>query len=245
MNQPPLHPPGHGPADAPPQPQQPPSPPPPPPQQAQQQPPQQQSGGYRYQPQSRVIRAAETKVLNESAAFLAESQKAATAIREEAQIAYENAKRTGYEDGKREGASEATKVVMETSIRLQTELAALETSLADIAMESIEKVLGQFEHMDLVRRAVHAAIMERQHEWALTFRVVPGRVEEIKTLIRDIMGPQMDVAVRAVEGDAQLRPDSIVIISPFGAIEVGIEQQLKALREILGASGLAANNGYG
>lgn len=203
-----------------------------------------QNQGYRYQPQSRVIRAAETKVLNESAAFLAESQKAAAAIREEAQQAFENAKRSGFEEGRREGASEASQVVMDATFKLQTELAGLETVLAEIVMTSIEKVLGTFEHVELVRRAVKTAVFERQHEWGLTIRVVPNRVDEVRALLQDILGPQFDAAIRSVEGDAQLQTENCVIVSPFGAIEIGIEHQVRALRETLGLSG-GAGGGYG
>ena len=84
---------------------------------------------------------------------------------------------------------------------------------------------------------MRAAIMERQHEWALTLRVAPGRVDEIRSLLQDILGPQFETAIQAVEGDAQLRPDNCVIVSPFGAIEIGIEHQMRALRETLGLLG--------
>ncbi len=181
-----------------------------------------------------MIRAKETKVLNQTAEFLAESQKAASAIREEAQGAYERAKIAGFEEGKRAGAEEAAKVVMDASFKLQTELSAMEQVLGEIAMEAVQKVLGHFDNRDLMARALREAITERQHEWGLTIRVVPHRVEEMEATLRDLLGPQYDTAIRTVEGDAQLRSDSCVIVSQFGLVEIGLEQQLRALKEALG-----------
>ncbi|MBV9564314.1 MAG: HrpE/YscL family type III secretion apparatus protein, partial [Bradyrhizobium sp.] len=94
-------------------------------------------------PGRKVLRAAEADAWSDGYRFLATASAAAERIRQDADAAYQARHAQGYEDGRAEGSREATRLVSDTSAKVDRYLAGLDHEIARLAIDIVRRVLGE------------------------------------------------------------------------------------------------------
>jgi type III secretion protein L len=164
--------------------------------------------------------------VNEAEKRLADEKKQAE---EAASLLYAAERTRGYEEGK----AEATRLVTETTLRVDRYLKSIEPQVAQLAMSVVHRVLGNFDTRDLVAAAAGQAIADLRREKRLTITVHPDSVDGVsKELARMNLTGRIEVSI---ESDPSLDPTACVIASDLAVVDAGIQTQLAAIAAALGA----------
>jgi type III secretion protein L len=190
------------------------------------------SGNLPKGPTTRILRAEEAEAWRNGYGFLAEASRTSEQIRQAARTAYSAERARGYADGRAEGATEATRLLSETTIKIDRYFATLDQEIARLVMDIVRRVLGEFDVTDLVSRAAARAIGDFRGEKSLTISVHPEALERVRTALAGTAGGN-GLAV-TVESDPHLLKDGCVIRSEFAVVDASIETQLAAIAEAFG-----------
>jgi type III secretion protein L len=181
-------------------------------------------------PTARVLRVGEAEAWRNGYCFLAEASRTSERIEQAAHAAYSAEHTRGYADGRAEGAAEATRLLSETTIKIDHYFATLDQEVARLVMDIVRRVLGEFDVRELVSRAAASAIADFRREKSLTISVHPEALERVRAALA-AGGNRLAVTI---EGDPHLRKDDCVIRTEFAVVDAGIETQLAAIAEAFG-----------
>lgn len=180
-----------------------------------------------------VLNARDVKAWQDAFEFLNEAEKQIAEQKRQADEAasglYAAERARGYEDGK----AEATRLVTETTLKVDRYLQSIEPQVAQLAMSVIQRVLGNFDTRDLVAAAAAQAITDLRREKGLTVTVHPDSVESVtKEFARLGLSGRIDVTI---EGDPALDPAACVVASDLAVVDASIKTQLAAIAAAIGA----------
>lgn len=134
-----------------------------------------------------------------------------------------------------EGAAVALVNVMSAATRLTARFEALEPWLEQLIQTALARMIGSFEHDELLRRVLTQTLSEGQRNWTVTLRVHPDAVETARDALSDTNGavlPQF-IGVREVVADPNLPVGGCLLVSETGAMDISPETQItELLREI-------------
>jgi type III secretion protein L len=198
------------------------------------------SGDLPKGPTATVLRAKDAEAWRNGYSFLAEASRTSEQIRQEARAAYSAEQARGYQDGRAEGAAEATRLLSETTIKIDRYFANLDQEIGRLVMDIVRRVLGEFDVSDLVSRAAAHAIGDFRGEKSLTICVHPEALERVRTALGGTS--RGNALAVTVESDPQLLKDGCVIRTEFAVVDASIETQLAVIAEAfgLGATDLPA-----
>jgi type III secretion protein L len=180
-----------------------------------------------------VLNARDVKAWQDAFEFLNHAEKQIaeekTQAEETASRLYEAERTRGYEDGK----AEATRLITETTLKVDRYLQSIEPQVAKLAMSVINRVLGNFDTRDLVAAAAAHAIVDLRREKGLTVSVHPDVVDSVsKEFARLGVSGRMEVTI---EGNPTLDPTACIIASDLAVIDASIKTQLTAIAAAIGA----------
>ena len=155
---------------------------------------------------------------------------AADAILVKAEGEREEQRGQGYAEGYEEGAEQAARLIVRATADASARLDQIEAALPELVARSVERILGSFDVQALVLPAVAQAMRQLRWGATATLRAAPGCVEPLRALLVEIGGE----AVR-LEADPELAEGNCRLSSELGDVELGVEAQLRALREGLTA----------
>jgi type III secretion protein L len=188
---------------------------------------------HRAHPRGRILPAAEAELWRSGAAWLDEARRQAAAMRAEAASACAAERVRGFDEGRRAGAEAAAGLLASTAAKADAYLRRLEPHLPDLVLDAVERLLGERDPDDAAARAVRHAVGTKRSETGLTLRVAPGRVDDMRTRLADLLRP--DRPGLSIEGDPALAGDAAILASAVGFVEVGLQSQLAVLRAALAA----------
>jgi type III secretion protein L len=178
-----------------------------------------------------VLHRDEAKIWQEAYQFLADAKAQFGCAQREAQEAArhirESAHAEGYAEGRAAGAAEATRLVAETTARMDRHLRNIERQVADLAMDIVRRVLGQFDAADLVGAVATQALGELRQQKILKVTVHPASADRVRAAIAGF-GPT-GVADPMVEVDAKLDKAACIVTADSVVVDAGIEPQLAAI----------------
>lgn len=180
-----------------------------------------------------VLNARDVKAWQDAFEFLNHAEKQIAEQKTEAEEAasrlYESERARGYEDGK----AEATKLITETTLKVDRFLQSIEPQVAQLAMSVVQRVLGNFDTRDLVAAAAAHAIEDLRREKRLTVTVHPDVVDSVsKEFARLGVSKRMEVTI---EGNPTLDPTACIIASDLAVIDASVKTQLTAIAAAIGA----------
>jgi type III secretion protein L len=180
-----------------------------------------------------VINAKDVKAWRDAFEFLGEAEKHIADEKKQAEEAasrlYEAERARGYEDGK----AEATRLITETTLKVDRYLKSIEPQVAQLAMSVVQRVLGNFDTRDLVAAAAGHAVADMRREKQLTVTVHPDAVDSVsKELTRLGLSGRIEVSV---EGNPSLDPAACIIASDLAVVDASIQTQLTAISAAIGA----------
>ena len=180
-----------------------------------------------------VLNARDVKAWQDAFEFLNHAEKQIaeekTQAEEAASRLYEAERTRGYEDGK----AEATKLIAETTLKVDRYLQSIEPQVAKLAMSVIDRVLGNFDTRDLVAAAAAHAIVDLRREKGLTVSVHPDVVDSVsKEFARLGLSGRIEVTI---EGNPALDRTACIIASDLAVIDASVQTQLAAIATAIGA----------
>ena len=184
-------------------------------------------------PESRVIRAEDYQAWVEGEAFLQAAKAHAAEIEDEARKAYESEKARGYADGMAAAAAEAAEQKLSVISATLAWFERVEGQMTELVLQATEKVLGEMEETELVRRVVHSAMRVMRNQKQVTLRVMPELVEPVRRQLTQIMEGYPGVSFVEVTADPRLRRGGCILESELGIVDASVDVQTDALRHAL------------
>ncbi|MGO4723638.1 MULTISPECIES: type III secretion system stator protein SctL [unclassified Inquilinus] len=185
-----------------------------------------------------VLKAASLRQWHDATRFLAEAEAHAARLRAEADAAFADGKARGHAEGLAAGQQEAATLLTATGVQIDRYFAGLDQTLADLVQQTIERILGGFDRRELVLQAVAHGLRQARLDHAATLRVAPELVAALRDRLADPAQDLGDIARRVtVESDPGLAGDTCVMVTRYGHVELGIDAQLRALRDGLRRAG--------
>jgi type III secretion protein L len=185
-------------------------------------------------PFARIIRAEQAESWIDGYAFLEQAKAEADKIRASAMEEVATAREAGRLEGRAAGEAEAAALLMRTHRDVDRYLEGIEPQLAVLAMEIVQRVLGQFDDADLVARAAYQALETLRDESAIVVNVAPDMVQDVQQRLL-LLGTET-ASVR-VAADRHLSGRQCILTTPSTSIDVGVDTQLEAIRTSMGAAG--------
>lgn len=185
-------------------------------------------------PGVRIVRAGNVRVWQDGYRFLAEVKRIAAEVEIEAEEVYGAQYERGLAEGRKAGQREAAQLVSKARTQVDQHLASLEEEIGALALDVVERVLGQFDVAELVARAAAHAMTEFRREKWLKICVHPSVVGQVARTLAASSGDS-DPRI-SVEGDRALSPRGCVVASDVAVMDAGIDAQLKAFATALGVS---------
>lgn len=180
-----------------------------------------------------VLNARDVKAWQDAFEFLNHAEKQIaeqkTEAEETASRLYEAERARGYEDGK----AEATRLITETTLKVDRFLQSIEPQVAQLAMSVVNRVLGNFDTRDLVAAAAAHAVEDLRREKRLTVTVHPDTVETVsREFARLGVSNRMQVTI---ESNPTLDPAACIIASDLAVVDASVKTQLAAIASAIGA----------
>ncbi|MGM8851987.1 type III secretion system stator protein SctL [Salinicola halophyticus] len=177
-----------------------------------------------------ILRAAEAEAWVDGYAFLDQARQRA----DNQAAGFQQARNTGYtegfEAGRRDGEAQAAKLLATTQADIKHYLESLEPALAELSLNLVRRLLGEFDDADLIARCVRQALSEWRHEHRLRIRVAPALESRVAALLAEHPPVTVDFQV---EADAQLEPGQCLLVSSVAVMDIGVDSQLDVLRQAL------------
>ena len=181
-------------------------------------------------PAGTLVRGAELGAWASASEALRDARARAGAILASAHAARDAERRRGHAEGYDEGAERAAALIARATADAAARLDRIEAALPELVADAVARILGSFDVRDLVVPAVSQAMGQLRRGAAATLRASPGCVEPLRALLAETGGE----AIR-LEPDPGLAEGRCVFSSELGDVELGVEAQLRALRQGLRA----------
>lgn len=180
-----------------------------------------------------VLNARDVKAWQDAFEFLSHAEKQIaeqkTEAEETASRLYEAERARGYEDGK----AEATRLITETTLKVDRYLQSIEPQVAKLAMSVVNRVLGNFDTRDLVAAAAAHAITDLRREKGLTVTVHPDVVDSVsREFARLGLSGRIEVTI---EGNPAFDRTACIIASDLAVIDASVQTQMSAIAAAIGA----------
>ncbi len=130
-----------------------------------------------------------------------------------------------------EKSAQATYALLATSTRIRADFDAMEPWLTELLETTVRKVVGNIPASTFWTELLTAELQNMRDRWNLILRCAPEDMAELEKL-RQTNEALMSV-VKEVQSDPDLPPKSCLVINANGALDIGIETRLNALRDVL------------
>jgi type III secretion protein L len=185
--------------------------------------------GPSFAPTGRIIRAKDLAAWNEGEGYLAAAREEAKRIVAAAGAERSRLVEQGRQEGERAGAAAISQRVADATQRLDQLLARTEDWIAELVVDTVERVLGGLNKRETTLSAAMAALRAFRHARRLSVRVPPDDVAWIEQGLDADLEPALR-ALLVIQPDPHLGAGRCVVASEFGIVEAGIDEQIAALR---------------
>ncbi len=179
-------------------------------------------------PPQKIIRHDDAARWVEGYAFLEAAREESETIRANTRRIVEKARNEGLAQGRDEGLQGASVLLAQASAEVDGYLAGLEQSLADLALNIVRQVLAPMDACELLLACTRKALAAFRADQALTLYVAPTQLDALKAQLEPALAERL-----SVEGDATVAPDNGRLSSTIASVEIGLEAQLRAIRQAL------------
>jgi type III secretion protein L len=183
-----------------------------------------------------VLRREAFEPVDAATALVAEAERQAAEIGAGAEEAFEAEKRRGYEDGLAMARVEAAERLLGESGALDTKLAAIERSLADIVVTAVRRLVDDFDDRAKAETLVRTALRQMRREKKAELRVSPSQFAEMKASVDAIVAEFPEVRSVDVVEDETLVAPQVIVETSIGRVEADLGRSLLDLERAVRAS---------
>ncbi|MGI9228490.1 MAG: type III secretion system stator protein SctL [Gammaproteobacteria bacterium] len=185
-------------------------------------------------PTDKVIRSADYQVT-------VETGKALDAIEEEAKRLYEQVREQAQAKGEEQAQQIQNKQLLDTTAGIIKHLETVEQKLVDVVTETVKKMVGDTENIQLVSGMIQKALQHVRNEEHITLRVSPDQVKEIQEQLKEITKNYTNIGQIEVVATPKLAAGTCRLETNVGTVETRLEGQIatvkKAFEEAFSAPG--------
>ena len=169
----------------------------------------------------------------EAQQIIADAHEQADKIRADAHKEYEEQKENGYQVGLDESRTKHAYEINKTVALCNEYLLSYESSLIDIVLQSITKLIGRFDDSELTERVVKEGLKAIRSQKQIVLKVAVDQVSTLQERMSVILADYPDVGYVDVVGDARLTTGDCVLETDIGVVDSSITGQLTALTAAL------------
>ena len=182
---------------------------------------------------NQVLKADEYVTVLEAQQLVERVAEEAQKIIDDANAVYKSEKKRGYQDGCHEGKAAQAEKMMTATIAAVHYFSAVENKLVDIVMSATNKILSQFDDIELTKGIVRQALDKVRNESKITLRVCPQHVATIRTQLREITADYSNIGFIDVVADSRIDAAACKVETEMGSVDTSMDKQLQALRTAL------------
>ena len=180
----------------------------------------------------KIIKAVDYSALADANAIIEQARERARQIIADAETTFAEEKERGYRKGLEQGVQESAQQMLRVSEQTVRYLSSVEQQMTELLLNSVRKVVGEFDDKDLATRLARQALSAMRGEQKVTLRL---NADDITTVEKTIRAEFPDIEFLELVADERLSPDQCVLESELGVIDASIETQLEALRRVINA----------
>lgn len=181
-------------------------------------------------PGTRVVRAAELAAWVDAEHLIAQARLQADSIVESAQAAYKAECERGFEAGQEDARLEQVEQMIENIALTIDYFANVETSMVDLVMQAVRKIMDEFDDRERVLITVKSVLSVVRNQKQMTLRLHPQQVDGVKERVNDLLAAYPGVGYIDIVGDSRLKLGACILESEIGLVEASMEGQLAALQ---------------
>ncbi len=182
---------------------------------------------FHLQPGQKIISSADYSVIEKSTSLIDKARLQAKEIMAEA-------RRRGYQDGLNQSRMEQSEQMLKMVDQSINYLSEVESSLADILMTAVKKIISDYDDRALTVGLIKASLQHIRNERQVAVRVPPSHYAYVKEKIAEILADYKGVGVLSPVSDPRLKAGSCILESKIGVVDASIDVQLKALQNRFG-----------
>ncbi|MBD9524737.1 HrpE/YscL family type III secretion apparatus protein [Ensifer sp. ENS02] len=186
-------------------------------------------------PSPKIIKSKESQAWLDGYAFLEAARHEADSLVEAAKREREAHRRDGFDAGRAEGEIEISKLLSDTTAKVDAYLASLEEDIVDLVLLIVERVIGPMGDVSLSTAMARQALRHLRHERDLTINVPPGACEAIENLIHSEFTDAASYPIKVV-ADPNLERGRCVLTTPAAVVDTTLNAQLSTIRAALMAA---------
>lgn len=173
---------------------------------------------------AKILKGADFGVLSRARADVDSAQREAAEIIANAQAEAEQIRANALAEGMQQSSAYLT----ESAARVARDLDSLEPRICDIVSDALRRVLDPIPVEKQITAAVRRALSEVDMSRGVTLIVSPSMLPRVQEHLQ--LFPN-DGGVVTVTGDPTCPPQSGILRTPYGDIELDVDAQLAALNE--------------
>ena len=159
---------------------------------------------------------------------VAEGNRVLAEAAEQRRRAYESALEQGRKDGEAEGRKASAALMAEAAAAAREFWRTSERRLADIVMQAVRRILGEFDDAELAAGMVRQLLKEVTEEGRIRVRVAPAQAGTVRDRVRAMQGGSSAEAIEILE-DASVGEGACRMETELGFVETSVDAQLEAL----------------
>ncbi len=188
---------------------------------------------FKLAPGQKIIGADEYLAYREAGDVLKSAREQARHMAEKARKAYEMEEEYGYQDGLEHAKTDVLKQLVSNTEKAIGFLGDLENEVVDVVIAAVEKIIGDFDEAEKVRRVVGKLLQSAKSEQRLTLRVGADSVDTVEATLNDEFR-QGPLAIQVIP-DSDLSADTFILETSTGIVDGSIATQIDALKAALKA----------
>ncbi len=183
-------------------------------------------------PLVRILRAAEAQAWQDGFGFLEAARRESDRLRSEARRAYADEYARAYVEGKSKGQEEAAQLILETTLKVDRYLNALEIEVRELALGIVRKVLGELDVSVIVAKAATEAVSKVRRGKLVRVTVNPRTVEHVRDELNAILQDSKLGFTVELKVDGALAEGACIVATDFAVIDMSVDAQLNALEAL-------------
>lgn len=184
---------------------------------------------------TRLLKAADYLSYESANQVMQLARERAEAIAEQAEEERRQERQKGYEEGQLQSRKEQLEQAILLAARTVEYFSSIEKQVTDIVLTAVRRVLGEFNDVDLVVKAVKNVLHTIGGEKQLSLRVANKQADAVKARVSEILSAYPAIAFIEVVGDNRLSATDCILESELGVVEASVEVQVQSLKNALQA----------
>jgi type III secretion protein L len=196
----------------------------------------------RISPSTKLIKAKSYTSISDTEDIIVNAQKKAEQIfrsakedadrmREAAIKAYESEREKGYKDGLHQSQKEMATKINETLISVEQYLHGVEQKIRSLVMDTVSKVLDNMDKSELIHALVKKALTKMRNHKPIKLKIAPMHVDLLNARIMEMQIAYPNIDGIEIIADDRLSSNQVILESPMGIIDAGLETQLSAIQD--------------